>query len=55
MWIVILYDTVIMHLEALDFCNINASVQLNDKYFPYQILSPLCLDGSVICFSGRKL
>jgi len=32
MWIVIIYDTVILHLEALDFCN-NASVQLMINIF----------------------
>jgi len=33
MWIVIVCDTVIMHLEALDFCNINASIQLMINIF----------------------
>ena len=53
MWIVIVYGSVILHLEALDFCIINASVQLNDKYFTHQILPPIFLDDRV-CFSGRK-
>jgi len=33
MWIVIIYDTVIMHLEALDFCNISASIKLMINIF----------------------